>query len=330
MLNLTSNERRSILGEFIGVTVVNPRLQRPARRQDVRRLQGTAHCGWTHDPRQQLRDAGERLSCRSASRSRSRRCMRCRSTTCTARARFEPMTPSINFFEDPVTHPCRAVPPIYGRPYPQYTNITMTTSTGKSEVRRPPARAQPAQRPFDAWRQLHAVAHARQPQRQPRRDADQLVSTWMTSTPTPAPISATGSSSTPSPRCRSDIQASAIYFAGSPRVINVSTSLDPFGLGYTGRWLESQCPCSGRHRGARQPANHRLRQEARRARVEGDQGPGARQAAGCPRRVQSPEHEERHQLRDERVLEDPYLQPASSTNLFYQPRQVQLGFRVSY
>ena len=25
-----------------------------------------------------------------------------------------------------------------------------------------------------------------------------------------------------------------------------------------------------------------------------------------------------------------YLQPASSTDLFYPPRQVQLGFRVSY
>jgi hypothetical protein len=25
-----------------------------------------------------------------------------------------------------------------------------------------------------------------------------------------------------------------------------------------------------------------------------------------------------------------YLQPASSTNLFYQPRQIQFGFRISY
>jgi len=30
------------------------------------------------------------------------------------------------------------------------------------------------------------------------------------------------------------------------------------------------------------------------------------------------------------VFSKTYLQPASSTNLFYQPRQVQLGFRVSY
>ena len=25
-----------------------------------------------------------------------------------------------------------------------------------------------------------------------------------------------------------------------------------------------------------------------------------------------------------------YLQPSSSTNLFYQPRQMQLGFRITY
>jgi len=25
-----------------------------------------------------------------------------------------------------------------------------------------------------------------------------------------------------------------------------------------------------------------------------------------------------------------YLQPSTSTNLFYQPRQIQFGFRVSY
>src|SRR5262249_3198623 len=35
------------------------------------------------------------------------------------------------------------------------------------------------------------------------------------------------------------IQASAILFVGSPRPIGVGTNLDPFGLGYTGRWLDA-------------------------------------------------------------------------------------------
>jgi hypothetical protein len=35
------------------------------------------------------------------------------------------------------------------------------------------------------------------------------------------------------------VQASAILFVGSPRPINVSTNVDPFGLGYTGRWLDA-------------------------------------------------------------------------------------------
>ena len=30
------------------------------------------------------------------------------------------------------------------------------------------------------------------------------------------------------------------------------------------------------------------------------------------------------------VFSRTYLQPSVSTNLFYQPRQIQLGFRVSY
>ena len=36
-----------------------------------------------------------------------------------------------------------------------------------------------------------------------------------------------------------DVQASAIFFVGSPRPINVGSNLDPFGLGYTGRWLDA-------------------------------------------------------------------------------------------
>src|SRR5260370_25556009 len=35
------------------------------------------------------------------------------------------------------------------------------------------------------------------------------------------------------------VQASAILFVGSPRPIDVGTNLDPFGLGYTGRWLDA-------------------------------------------------------------------------------------------
>ena len=49
-----------------------------------------------------------------------------------SKGKYEPMTPSVNFFEDPVTHfPLN--PARNGRPYPAYTNITMTTSTGKAQ-----------------------------------------------------------------------------------------------------------------------------------------------------------------------------------------------------
>src|SRR5205823_6226631 len=48
-----------------------------------------------------------------------------------SRGHNEPMTPQINYFEDPVTHLPQS-PARYGRPYPAYTNIVMSTSTGKS------------------------------------------------------------------------------------------------------------------------------------------------------------------------------------------------------
>ena len=47
-----------------------------------------------------------------------------------SRGHNEPMTPQINYFEDPVTHLPQS-PARYGRPFPAFTNITMT-STGKS------------------------------------------------------------------------------------------------------------------------------------------------------------------------------------------------------
>jgi hypothetical protein len=49
-----------------------------------------------------------------------------------SKGRNEPMTPQINYFEDPATGLPES-PAKFGRPYPQYTNITMTTSTGKSQ-----------------------------------------------------------------------------------------------------------------------------------------------------------------------------------------------------
>ena len=127
------------------------------------------------------------------------------------------------------------------------------------------------------------------------------------------------------------IQASAIYFLGSPRVINVATTLDPFGLGYTGRWLEapSQCPCTGATiaRDSQRTVGYDKKLDIR-----------------LSKSVKVPGHVTVQGVLDVFNLLDTrnvtgyganpfaktYLQPSSSTNLFYQPRQVQLGFRISY
>src|SRR5262249_10573116 len=137
-------------------------------------------------------------------------------------------------------------PATFGRPYPAYTNITMTTSTGKSaydglqfgfngRTRHVTlGGTYVLSRTYDNhngnrggtptnWFNLNdEYTYASSDQRH-RFTANAVAS---------LPYS---------------IQASAIYFLGSPRTIGVGTSLDPFNLGYSGRWLEapSQCPCVG-------------------------------------------------------------------------------------
>ena len=85
MLNLTSNERRTILGQFIGVTIVNPSFNDPLSGQTFedyknQKIPATLTVSTTITRRRTTTRS------RSASRSSSRPAMRCRSTTCTAAA----------------------------------------------------------------------------------------------------------------------------------------------------------------------------------------------------------------------------------------------------
>ena len=139
------------------------------------------------------------------------------------------------------------------------------------------------------------------------------------------------------------VNASAIFFVGSPRIISPSTNLDPFVLGYNGRWLEgaSQCPCVGKTvaRNSARTGNF----------VWSDGTPGS----GWDRKLDlrfsksvKLQHTTLQGIVDifnalntrnanamgytTNYFATTYLRPSSSTNLFYQPRQVQLGFRVSY
>ena len=121
-----------------------------------------------------------------------------------------------------------------------------------------------------------------------------------------------------------NFQVAAIFFVGSPRPINTRTNLDPFGMGATGRWLDATGRTIGRN-SERTPENdYKLDLRVTKTVVVG--------------RVRLQGIMEAFNIVNTENLtnynglygSNTYLQPASSTDIFYQPRQLQFGFRVTY
>ena len=121
-----------------------------------------------------------------------------------------------------------------------------------------------------------------------------------------------------------NFQVATIFFVGSPRPINTRTNLDPFGSGD-----RPLARCHRSHHRPQQRAHARERLQARSPALEDRSRCRQSPAPGNLRGVQHPEHQEPDQLQ-RRVRLSTYLQPASSTDVFYQPRQLQFGFRVTY
>jgi len=113
-----------------------------------------------------------------------------------------------------------------------------------------------------------------------------------------------------------------VFFAGSSRPINTRTNLDPFGTGI-GRWLASGATIP--RNSERTPKNdYKLD-----LRVSKIVTAGKVRLQGIVEAFNVFNTENLTGYNG--VLGSlTYLQPASSTDIFYQPRQVQLGFRVSY
>ncbi len=241
---------------------------------------------------------------------------------------FLPMSVSTNFFEN-TTLAVPINPTVAGRPYPQYQNITDYESVGTSR--------------YDAV-QIGATQ---------RRTANGRVefqgSYTLSWTKDSTDANRFGTVNNPfnigneyavaanDQRHRFvgnvtgylpfGIDASAILFVGSPEPINIVTSLDPFGLGITtGRWLDAQgdvLPKNGALAQWTKKVDLRLVKEfplLGRARVQG--------MLDIFNVFNTPNY-------------DPttygavygtatYLQPAYSSNLFYQPRMLQIGARITY
>jgi hypothetical protein len=326
MLNLTSNERRLILGQLINVTILNPDFNDPLGGRTYEDFLATAAPSDLT-----LLDTGyetpvnEQVSIGWAQQLGGAYGLH--ADYIHTRGRNEPMTPRINYFEDPITH-LPLDPTIHGRPYPRYNNITLTTSQGKS-------RYDALQVGFNGRRQRATIGatytlsktldnHNGNRGGTPNNyfnieddytyaGSDQrhrLVANAVTTLPW-------------------DIQLSTIFFAGSPRTINVGTNRDPFRLGYSGRWLENpaNCPCTGAtiaRNSERTKSDYKLDFRLsksitmRRVTVQ-----GVLDAFNVLNTQNMTNYVSN-------FFSQTYLQPSTSTNLFYQPRQVQLGFRISY
>src|SRR4029079_15270523 len=128
-------------------------------------------------------------------------------------------------------------------------------------------------------------------------------------------------------------RASAILFVGPPRVVAPTTNLDPFGLGYTGRWLDANGATVARD--SARTGNFSW--------ADGSQGSGWDRKLDLRfAKAVKVQHltlqgmvdifnalTTRNAPRDHTTFfSKTSLQPSSSTNLFYQPRQIQFGFRV--
>ena len=332
MLNLTSNERRSILGEFLGVTIVNPSFSNPlgGKTFDDFKAQHIP-AGLTVLDNNYSTPESDQISVGVAQQIGTAYAFQ--ADFIHTKGRFEPMTPQVNYFEDPVTH-LPLSPAKYGRPYPGYTNITMTTSTGKSQY-------DGLQMGFNARsRRLTAGATYTLSRTYDNHNGNRggVPTNWFN-----LDDEYTYASSDQRHRFITNavvmlpysVQASAIFFVGSPRVIGPSTNLDPFGLGYTGRWLDT--------------AGNTVPRDS--ARTGNFLWPDGSEGSGWDRKLDlrfaksvKVQHVSLQGMIDifnalntrnatgytTNYFSKTYLQPSSSTNLFYQPRQIQFGFRVSY
>lgn len=334
MLNLTSNERRAILGQFINVNIVNPSFTNPLGGKTFADYQAQhIPAGLTVLDNNYQTPQNDQVSIGLAQQIASVYALQV--DYIHSRGKNEPMTPSINFLEDQVTH-LPLSPAKFGRPYPAFTNITMTTSTGKSAY-------DGLQMGFSRRTQhvsLQANYTLSKTKDNHNGNRGGTPTNWFN-----LADEYTYAGSDQRHRFAANVvtllpygvQASAIYFVGSSRPIDVNTNLDPFLLGYTGRWLDAL-------------GNTVPRYSARTGNFTWADGePGSGWDRKLDLRFAKSVKLQRVTLqgmvdvfnvtntRNTRAASytrnyfaKTYLRPSSSTELFYQPRQIQFGFRVSY
>ena len=326
LLNISSNERRAILFQFATITVLNPSYTNPLNGLTFEQIKAQ------NLPRNMIAiandyktPAADQVSIGVAHQFGASYAFQMDYVH--SRGFNEPRARSINFFEDPATHLPKD-PRIFGRPHPQYVNITRYETTASSD--------------YDGW-QFGFQARSIGPQWMRSQVSGTYTLSWTYSdhesnrfdgVTNPFNLEDEWSFSAGDQRHRAifnsvsqlpwNFQVAAIFFVGSPRPINTRTNLDPFGMGATGRWLDATGRTIGRN-SERTPENdYKLDLRVTKTVVVG--------------RVRLQGIMEAFNILNTENLtnynglfgSNTYLQAASSTDIFYQPRQLQFGFRVTY
>jgi hypothetical protein len=325
LLNITGNERRQLLFQYATVTVLNPSYTNPLNGltfEDIKQQNLPRNMiVIANDYRTPTQD---QLSIGVAHQFGPSYAVQMDYVH--SDGFNEPRARSINFFEDTATHLPRD-PRIFGRPYTQFIDITRYETSAKSN--------------YNGW-QFGFQARSVGPEWMRSQVSGSYTLSWTHSdhesnrfdgVTNPFNLADEWSFSASDQRHRAivngvsrlpwDFQVAAIFFVGSPRTINTRTTLDPFGSG-TGRWLDATGRTIGRN-SERTPKNdYKLD-----LRVSKNVVVGRVRLQGI--------FEAFNILNIENLTNyngvfgsNTYLQPASSTDIFYQPRQLQFGFRVTY
>ena len=326
LLNISSNERRSLLFQFTSYSVLNPSYTNPLggitfeqiKSQNLpRNITVIANDYKTPTQDQVSFGIAHQLGARAS----------VQMDYIHSEGFNEPRARSINFFEDPVTHlpihPTRA-----GRPYPAYNEITRYETTAGSEydgfqfgfqgrsVGPEWARTELSGSYTLSWTYSDHESNRFDGVTNPFNLADE----WSFS----ASDQRHRFVSNTSTNLRWGFQLSTIFFAGSKQPINTRTTLDPFGSG-TGRWLDATGRTVGRN--SERTAKNDYKLDIRLSKFFNATSRVRLQGIVEAFNVLNTKNMTNY---NGIVTASTYLQPASSTNVFYQPRQLQFALRVLY
>jgi hypothetical protein len=233
------------------------------------------------------------------------------------------MSRNINLFEDPVRH-VPLDPTIHGRPYPQFTDITRYETWGRSRYdglqvgfngRRLTSWFDISGSYTLSWAEGHTNANRFGTVNNPFNPEDEY--SYLT-TDQRHRFLASGTAYLPW-----QITVSSVFFAGSARPLNITTELNPFRSG-TGRWLNANGDVLPKNGERMLKSDFKLDLRLVKAFTF-----GRVQVMGIVDGFNILNTENWGSY-GTTFGSGTYLVPGSSTNLFYQPRQIQFGVRSTF